>query len=408
METNDLSLFAIPAIILLVGILSSKISKWTKLPDIVIYLIAGVLIGPNVLNIANISTYSGINQFILTFGAAFILYDGGRDIKLHVLREIKGTVFLLATLGVVISMLIVGFSASAIFHLPLIYGLLIGAVVASTDPAALVPIFKNLSIVNRVKQTIISESAFNDAVGAVLVLTMLMIIESGKFSLSEDLMDLLRMILFGSISGILVGLFFSFSVSENKYAIFAEFAPIVSLIAVLTAYSVAEYIGGSGYMSAFIAGLVCGNKKRFKLRVPDQAYIIQTHVRETVASIMKIAIFIVLGMHVDFASIMAYWKEGLLVVVILMFIARPIAVWVCTTLDPSIHWKRNEVLFMMWVRETGVIPAALSSVIVSTHVLHADIISAVVFLTIGCTLFIQATTTGIAARKLQLVEEDTH
>ncbi len=405
METNDLSLFAIPAIILLVGILSSKISKWTKLPDIVIYLIAGVMIGPNVLNIANIDTYSGINQFILTFGAAFILYDGGRDIKLQVLREIKGTVFLLATLGVIISMLVVGTAAAFIFHLPIIYGLLIGAVVASTDPAALVPIFKNLSIVNRVKQTIISESAFNDAVGAVLVLTMLMIIESGKFSLSEDLLDLVRMILFGALSGILVGLFFSFTVSENKYAIFAEFAPIVSVIAVLTSYSVAEYIGGSGYMSAFIAGLVCGNKKSFHLRVPDQAYIIQTHVRETVASIMKIAIFIVLGMHVDFSSIAAYWKEGLIVVAILMFVARPLTVFLCTTFDPAIHWKKNEVLFMMWVRETGVIPAALSSVIVSRHLLHADIISAVVFLTIGCTLFIQATTTGVLARKLGLIEE---
>ncbi len=406
MENSDLSIYAIPAIILFVGIVSSKLSGWLKLPDIVLYLIAGVIIGPTVLDIANVETYSNVNQFILTFGASFILYDGGRDIKLSVLREIKVTVFLLATLGVVISMLVVGMAATYIFHLPLIFGLLIGAVIASTDPAALVPIFKNINIVRRLKQTIISESAFNDAVGAVLVLTMLLVIQSGVFSVKEDLIELVRMIGFGAITGILVGLFFSYSVSDRKFAIFTEFAPIVSVIAVLASYTIAEAIGGSGYMSAFIAGLICGNKIELKLRIPDQEFIIQKHVRETVASIMKISIFIVLGMHVDFTAVGHYMKEGLAVVMILVFLARPISVLICTKLDRSIHWQKNEILFMMWVRETGVIPAALSSVIVSSGVLHADIVSAVVFMTIGFTLFFQATTAGFLAKKLGLVEEE--
>ncbi len=404
MENMDLSLYAIPAIILLVGIISSKLSEWLKLPDIVMYLIAGVIIGPAVLNIANVETYSSVNQFILTFGAAFILYDGGREIKLKVLREIKGTVFLLATLGVILSMVIVGGIATLVFKLPLIYGLLIGAVIASTDPAALVPIFKNINIKKRVKQTIISESAFNDAIGAVLVLTMLLIIQSGDFSLGEDLIDLIKMIVFGALVGIVVGIIFSSSVSDNKFALFTEFAPIVSLIAVLASYTLAEAIGGSGYMSAFIAGLICGNKKLFHLYVPDQEYIVQTHVRETVATIMKIAIFIVLGMHVDFQAISLYWKQALIVVLGLVFIARPISVFICTKMDFKLKWERNEMLFMMWVRETGVIPAALSSMIVSQHVENAEIVSAVVFMTIGITLLGQATTTQLLAKKLHLIE----
>lgn len=406
MENLNLSMFAIPAIILFVGIVSSKLSKWLRLPDIVLYLIAGVIIGPTVLNIANVATYSSVNQFILTFGAAFILYDGGREIKLKVLKEIKLTVFLLATLGVVLSMLIVGFAASKIFQIPMIYGMLIGAVTASTDPAALVPIFQRINIVKRVKQTIISESAFNDAVGAVLVLTVLMIIRSGSFSVQTDLLDLIRMIVFGAMVGVGVGLLFSTSVSDNKFGLFSEFAPIISLIAVLASFTLAEAIGGSGYMSAFIAGLICGNKKKFNLWVPEQEYEIQTHVRETVVSIMKIAIFIVLGMHVDFHAIITYWKQGLLVVLILVFVARPICVLVCTKLDRKLEWKKNEILFMMWVRETGVIPAALSSVIVSNKVAHAEIVSAVVFMTIGITLFVQATTAKPWAKKLGLILED--
>jgi len=404
MGNSDLSLYAIPAIILFVGILSSKLSKWMKVPDIVLYLVAGVIIGPTVLNIANVETYSNVNQFILTFGAAFILYDGGRDIKLSVLREIKVTVFLLSTLGVAISMVVVGTVATYIFHLPMIYGMLIGAVIASTDTAVLVPIFKNINIVKRVKQTIISESAFNDASGAILVLTMLLIIKSGSFSVTGDLKDLVQMIAFGAIIGIVVGIIFSVFVSEDK--LFAEFAPIVSLIAVLAAYTLAEAVGGSGYMSAFITGLVCGNKAKFNLRVPEKEYSIQTNVRETVATIMKISIFIVLGMHVDFKSIGLYWKEALAIVFVLMFVARPLSVLICTKLDRSIKWEKNEILFMMWVRETGVIPAALSSVIVSSKVPHANIISAVVFLTIGLTLFLQATTTRMLGQKLDLIEQD--
>ncbi|MFA9375225.1 MAG: cation:proton antiporter [Lachnotalea sp.] len=406
MGNSDLSLYSIPAIILFVGIVSSKLSKWLRLPDIVLYLIAGVIIGPTVLNIATIETYSSVNQFILTFGAAFILYDGGREIKLKVLREIKLTVLLLVTLGVILSMVIVGFFAAFIFKLPLIYGLLIGAVIASTDPAVLVPIFQNINIVKRVKQTIISESAFNDAIGAVLVLTILLIIKSGTFSMETDLIDLLKMIGFGAISGVLVGLFFSGSVSNHKFSIFTEFAPIVSLIVVLASYTLAEAIGGSGYMSAFIAGLMCGNKKQFNLWVPDVEYEIQTHVRETVVAIMKIAIFIVLGMHVDFAAIFLYWKEGLMVVFVLVFVARPLSVLICTKLDRKLHWKKNEILFMMWVRETGVIPAALSSAIVSSKIPHAEILSAVVFLTIGITLLMQATTTTMLARKLDLIIDE--
>ena len=409
MESANLSMFTIPAIILFVGIVSSKLSKWLHIPDIVIYLIAGVIIGPSVLNIANVATYSNINQFILTFGAAFILYDGGREIKLKVLKEIKITVLLLSTLGVAISMAIVGFAASYIFNIPLIFGLLIGGVIASTDPAALVPIFQKINIVKRVKQTIISESAFNDAVGAVLVLTVMLIINSGTFSLKTDAIELVQMIVFGAIVGIIVGLIFSSSVSEHKFAIFREFAPIVSIIAVLASYSIAELIGGSGYMSAFITGLICGNKKKFKLWVPDEEFEIQTHVRETVVSIMKISIFIVLGMHVDFASIAAYWKQGIIVVLILVFIARPLSLFICTKMDFKLKWKKNEILFMMWVRETGVIPAALSSVIVSSGMLHSDIVSAVVFLTIGFTLIVQATTTKMFAKKCNLIlKEKTH
>jgi NhaP-type Na+/H+ or K+/H+ antiporter len=403
-ESSNVSLLALPALILVLGMIASKISKKLHIPDIVIFLLSGVIIGPAVLNIANLETYSSANQFILTFGSAFILYGGGREIKLKVLNEVKWSVTLLATLGVFISAIIIAGVSMLVFHLDFIYAFLIGSVIASTDPAALVPIFQKIQIVDRVKQTVISESAFNDAAGAILVLSVLTIIQSGKFSLLANTEQLFQMIFFGILCGTVVGILFSISISEGKYGLFIEFAPIVSIVAVLISYSLAEVVGGSGYMSAFITGLICGNKKNFKLWVPTEDFEIQQHVRETVLTVMKISIFILLGMHVDFTALFAYWKESLIVVVALIFVARPIAVLVCTKLDYRQKWTKNEILFMMWIRETGVIPAALSGVIVSQKIPNAEIVSSVVFMTILITLAFQATSTQTVAKLLHLVQ----
>jgi len=399
-------LLVVPALILFVGVVASKISKLIKVPDIVVFLFAGVLIGPAVLNWVNVSTHSSINQFILTFGAAFILYDGGREIKFKVLNEVKWTVALLATLGVVISAFAIGAIAMWVFKIDFIYALLIGAVIASTDPAALVPIFSKVKIVDRVKQTIISESAFNDAVGAILVLTIITIIQSGSFSIEANTVELLKMVIFGVLSGAVVGVTFSLSVSEGKFGLFTEFAPIISILAVMISYSLAQSIGGSGYMSTFVTGLICGNKKSFKLWVPTLDFEVQKNVRETVTTIMKISIFILLGMHVDFGALSQYWIQSLFIVIVLVFVVRPLSVLVCTSLDRSVKWKRNEVLFMMWVRETGVIPAALSGLIVSSKLPHANILSSVVFMTILITLAVQATSACYVAKKLDLIKKE--
>lgn len=397
----------VPALILFVGVVASKLSEIIKIPDIVIYLFAGVLIGPAVLNLVNVETNSSANQFILTFGAAFILYDGGREIKLKILNNVKWTVALLASVGVFISAISIGFIAMKVFRIDFIYAFLIGSVIASTDPAALVPVFSKIRIVDRVKQTVISESAFNDAVGAILVLTIITIIQSGTFSIEENAMSLIKMIAFGVISGTLVGFIFSLSVSDGKFGLFTEFAPIISILAVMTSYSLAESFGGSGYMSTFMTGLICGNKKVLHLWVPTVDFEVQKNVRDTVTAIMKIAIFILLGMHVDFGSLLMYWKQSMLIVLALVFVVRPISVLVCTLPDRKVKWRKNEILFMMWVRETGVIPAALSGLIVSLKLPNANMVSSVVFMTILFTLLIQATTASFVANKLGLILPDS-
>lgn len=402
--TNQiLTMFVVLA---LTGMVFSKASEKLKIPDVVLFLLSGILIGPSVLHLVSLESYPVANQFILTFGSAFILYEGGREIKLRVLQEVKWSVLSLSTLGVVLSATISGLIATYLFHIPGIYGFLLGAVVASTDPATLVPVFKEVRIKDRIKQTVISESAFNDAMGAILVISILAIITSHRFSPWENVSDLLIMIAGGIGVGIAVGITFSFLISEGKFGIFHHFAPIMSLVAVATTYILADLIGGSGYMATFVAGLICGNKKAFKFWIPEMDFQSQSSFRENIALLFRMAIFILLGTHIDFSSLQAYWLLSLIFVMGLMFVARPISVLICAGMDRQVKWTKKELFFMMWVRETGVIPAALSSMIVAMSLPHSSILSSAVFMTIIITLLVQASTTKILAKKLDLLEED--
>ncbi|CEN21724.1 Na()/H() antiporter [[Clostridium] sordellii] len=402
--TNNL-LF-IFAVVVVTGIVLGKVSELLKLPDVILYLIAGIIIGPAVLNVISVESFPIENNLILTFGSAFILYEGGREINLRVLNKVKVSVGLLATLGVIISTIVVGFATSKIFSLPIMTALLIGAVIASTDPAALIPVFKQVTIKDKIKQTVVSESAFNDAVGAILVSTLLAVITSGSFSMGESVKELLMSVVVGLVVGVLVGLIFSLLISDKKWGVFHSYAPIISVLKVALAYEVATKLHGSGYMAVFIAGLIAGNRKLFGLWVPEEDFHAEHFFRESVSALCRMAIFIVLGTHVDLAALAKYWLPSLLVVLVLMFIARPLVVLICTLFDREAKWNFKEKLFMMWVRETGVIPAALSGIIVSMQLPGYQIISSVVFMTILITLIVQASTTKILANKLGLLEED--
>lgn len=404
-SANELAL--IIALIAVLGIIGGWIGEKLKIPDVVVYLIFGVLFGPRFFNIVNIDAFPVANEIILTFGSAFILYEGGREVKLRVLNEVKLTVGLLASLGVIISAIIVAIASYFALNLNIGTSLLLGATIASTDPAALIPVFKKIPIKKKLKQTVISESAFNDAFGAILFTSVLAgITMSQNVGMVGTTLELVFMIIIGVLVGIGIALIAVSLMSDKRFGIFHGYAPIISTIIVVFAYEISERCGGSGYMAVFIAGLVAGNKKKFGLWVPDEDYIAGVHFRENLATIARMSIFIVLGTHLDVNSLLKYGLPSIVVVLALMFIARPLVVLICTSVDRKANWSKNEKLFMMWVRETGVIPAALSGIIVSTKVPGYEIISSAVFMTIIITLVVQASTTKIVAQKLNVLEKD--
>jgi NhaP-type Na+/H+ or K+/H+ antiporter len=401
------NLLVIFAVVAMTGIICSKLSEIVKIPDVVLFLIAGILIGPSILKFIDISYYQVENQLILTFGSAFILYLGGKEISLKVLKDVRVTVCLLSTVGVVISAFIVSKVVGLTFEVSAMTALLIGSIIASTDPATLVPIFNQVKIKDKVKQTVISESAFNDAIGAILTSAVLAIILSGKFSLSENIYELGIMVVVGVLVGTVTGIVLLKLVNDKPYGIFKDFAPIISILSVIIAYEVATKLGGSGYMSCFIVGIITGNKKNFKIWLSQQSYDADFYVAETLGTICRMEIFIILGSQVDLAMLGKYFVPSLLVVLSLMFIARPICVIICTIFDRNAKWDKKEILFMMWVRETGVIPAALCGIIAAMKIPGYEIISSIVFMTILITLIIQGSTTKLVARKLGLLEENS-
>ncbi|WP_195238478.1 cation:proton antiporter [Romboutsia sp. 1001285H_161024_C4] len=395
------------AIVAMTGIICSKLSESLKIPDVVLFLLAGILLGPYFLEMIDLSYFELEKQLILTFGSAFILYLGGKEINLKILKNVKITVFLLSTLGVIVSSVLVSQFVKFNFEIPFITALLIGSIISSTDPATLVPIFNKIKVKDRVAQTVISESAFNDATGAILTSAIVTILLSGKFSLTQNIWDLSIMIIVGSLVGCITGIVLLKLVNDKPYGVFKDFAPIISILSVIIAYEIATKFGGSGYMACFIVGIITGNKKNFKIWLSQKSYDADFYVAETLGTLCRMAIFIILGSQVELVVLSKYFLPSLLVVLAFIFIIRPICVLICALPDRKAMWTKKELLFMMWVRETGVIPAALCGIISTMKIPGYEIISSITFMAILVTLIVQGSTTKLLAKKLNLLEDTT-
>jgi len=393
------------AIILAVGSGLAVVAGLLKLPDVVLFLVAGVLLGPSFLGWVNVKADSTLNQVILIFGACYILFDGGASLRLKVLREVWITIFVLSTLGVLVTAAITSIAAYYFMGIPFITALLLAATIASTDPATLVPVFRQVKIKDRVAQTVMAESAFNDATGAILTFAVLGVaMGNAEFSLSSSLVDFAKQAGFGFVVGGALGYVAALLIAHERFGFLQEHAPVVSLMAVIGAYLGADGMQASGFMAVFVFGIILGNKDVFGFDMaPGEQDKMQDFVATT-ALIMRTFIFVLLGSQVDFALISNYLIAGVGVVTVFMLIARPAAVYVCALPDRRVRWTAKELIFMCWTRETGVIPGALAGLLLGMKVPHADVIASVTFIAILMTILIQATTTRWLAGRLSLLE----
>jgi cell volume regulation protein A len=357
--------------------------------------------------VINVKADTTFNQLILIFGSCYILFDGGAGLRLSVLKKVWITIMAISTVGVLVTVVITGFAASHLLGLPIITALLFGAVIASTDPATLVPVFKQVRIRERVAQTVLSESAFNEAMGAIVTFTLIgfALGTGGKLSLGEATFSFVGNTLIGVLIGGVLGYLAALLIAHERFSFLLEYASLVTLMAVAGAYISAETFNASGILAVFVFGIVLGNKHSFGFRMKPQEKEKLNDFILTTSLIMRMFIFVLLGSQVNFALMGKHLWSGTLLVFVLMFIARPATVFLCALPDRHAKWSLNEMLFMCWTRETGVMPAALAGILLGMKAPGAEVIASITFLTILLTITIQATTTRWLAGKLGLLEE---
>ena len=394
-------------LILAIGTIAALLAQKIRIPDVAVFLVVGIAIGPQALGLVDIKADSALNQIILLFGASYILFDGGASLRFNVLKQVWITIVVISTVGVIITAAITGVAAHFILGVPLIVALLLGATLASTDPATLVPIFRQVSVRDRVAQTVMSESAFNDAMGAIVTFGVLAVLTgTGEFSLAVSLFDLLKQSAIGIVAGTVLGYLAALLIAHERWAFLAEYAPIVTVIAVIGAYFAAAGLQASGFMAVFVFGIVLGNKESLGFRMEaGEARKLDEFVLTT-AFIMRLFIFILLGAQVDFALMSKFWAGGVAIVTVLMLVARPATVFLCALPDRRARWSLSEILFMCWTRETGVIPAALAGLLLGMKAPGAQLIASVTFIAILMTILIQAPTTEWLGRRLGLMQKD--
>jgi len=219
------------------------------------------------------------------------------------------------------------------------------------------------------------------------------------------LLDLLKQSAIGIAAGIALGYVAALLIAHEHYSFLREYAPVVTLIAVIGAYFAADGLQASGFMAVFVFGIMLGNKDAFGFEMEaGEAQKLDDFIL-TSAFILRLFIFILLGAQVDFTLMSQYWLGGAAVVTVLMLIARPATVFLCAGPDRRARWSFQELLFMCWTRETGVIPAALAGLLLGMKAPGAQMIASVTFIAILMTILIQAPTTKWLGRRLGLLEK---
>ncbi|MGH3024764.1 MAG: cation:proton antiporter [Gaiellaceae bacterium] len=392
------------ALLLAAGLLSELVAGLLRVPRMLVLVGAGALLGPSALDLLDVPLDSVGVEVLLTLGVSFILFHGGLGLSFRVLRPVAVGLGLLAVPGVVITALVAGAVAAAAFGIPFEAGLLIGAVLAPTDPAILIPLFERMRLQPKVRQTVVAESALNDPVGAVLALAVAAFVLEEGGSFSDPLVEFVLDLGVSTVLGVAFGLVLAVAVANLRAGIWRESPALAVLLVVSVGFFTIDSAGGSGYLGAFVAGLLLGNLPSLGLAMPpEQEREMRAFVRTT-AELMVMLVFVTLGANLPFADMADEALPALATIAALILLARPLTVAACLLPDRRGRWSREELAFVAWTRETGVVPAALAGVLIAEGIPYETELVTVVAVAIVVTLVVQSTTKPWLARRLGLDE----
>jgi cell volume regulation protein A len=379
-------------VLLMISVLASLLSARMGMPILLLFLVLGMLMGeegPGGIAFDNVRAAHLIGSTAL----AVILFDGGLRTDAANFRVGLKPALSLATVGVAVTALFTGLAAVWLLDLPWLLGLLIGAIVGSTDAAAVFSLLhsRGLELKQRVGATLEIESGSNDPMAIFLTIGLVELLAAGKSELDGSLLkSLVLQFGLGGIMGVAGG--FALRWLLNSLRLEAGLYPLLALSGALAIFGVTASLHGSGFLAVYLAGLIMGNR-------PLQAARNIRRFHDGMAWLSQISMFLVLGLLVTPSNLMPIAPQALALASVLIFIARPAAV-ALSLLPFRFPWR--EQLFVAWVGLRGAVPIVLALFPLLAGLEHAEAIFNITFFVVLISLVVQGWTVAPAARWLRL------
>ena len=386
------TLVFVGAALLLLGVLSSTFATRFGAPLLLVFLVLGMLAGED--------GPGGIefNDFRLTYlvgssALAVILFDGGLRTKLSAFSGVLAPSMLLATIGVIATAALTGLAAAHLLHVGWWQGLLVGSIVAATDAAAVFVLIRSggLQLRRRVGAILEIESGTNDPMAVFLTFLIIGVLTAPAHAGGVELtLSLLREASIGAALGLLGGITICFLV--NRIDLAEGLHPLLVVAMAIAVYAATVLLHGSGYLAAFVAGVVVGNR-------PVRAYASIVSFHDTATWLCQIVMFLLLGLLSSPSRLVLVAVPALTIAAFLMVVARPVAVWICLA---PFGFTAKEVGFVGWVGLRGAVSIFLATVPLLANLPGALAYFDVAFFVVLVSLLVQGWTIAPAARWLGL------
>jgi cell volume regulation protein A len=333
--------------------------------------------------------------FIGALALAVILFDSGFNTQLRSVRTALGPALMLATIGVVLTAGLVGAAAHGLLHLPWLECFLLGAIVSSTDAAAVFFLLRvgGITIRDRVRSTLEVESGSNDPTAIFLTVSLVEIIASGKTdaAIFDLLISFARQMGLGLLTGLAGGQLIILVV--NRLKLEAGLYPIVVLSLALCLFSATGMIGGSGFLAVYIAGLMAGNSHLHALPLLRRF-------QDGMTWFSQITMFLTLGLLATPSQFFDVAVPALLLTLFLILVGRPLAVWLCLL---PFGFSRNETTFVAWVGLRGAVSILLAILPMVANLPNGRLLFNLAFVVVMASLLVQGWTIRPLARWLGLI-----